>query len=191
MKAVKSNPTPQRLHEQAGKSPVKTPAAGHDQPDAATQAAGFHEHEKESAKPSGQTPETIAGKTPTGLPPIDRDAQGKGDAEGDPVRRAAERITSLDNANMAATDNAVDVDGKGLEARREASPRQDNVINSNASLDDATSPPANGLGGIDSQPPAEIAAKPGWQVREHGTTVVERDGNARAERVFSFERGSH
>ncbi|WP_414445093.1 DUF3005 domain-containing protein [Burkholderia sp. 22PA0106] len=189
MKPVKSNPTPQRLHEQAGQSPVKTPAAGQDQPDAATQAAGFHAHEEKQDKPSAQTPETIAGKTPTGLPEIEQGTRG--DAEDDPVRRAAERITSLDNANMAATDNSVDVDGKGLEARREASPRQDNVIHSNASLDDATSPPANGLGGIDSQPPAEIAAKPGWQVRERGTTVVERDGNPRAERVFSFERGSH
>ncbi|MBN3725799.1 DUF3005 domain-containing protein [Burkholderia sp. Ac-20379] len=189
MQPVKSNPTPQRLHEEAGKSPVKTPAAGPDQPDAATQAAGFREHDKQAAKPSAQTPETIAGKTPTGLPPIEQGARG--DAERDPVRRAAERITSLDNANMAATDNSVDVDGKGREARREAPPRQDNVIHSNASLDDATAPPADGLGGIDSQPPAEIAARPGWQVRERGTTVVERDGNRRTERVFSFERGAH
>ncbi|MEK6422979.1 MAG: DUF3005 domain-containing protein [Burkholderia gladioli] len=189
MQPVKSNPTPQRLHEQAGQSPVKTPAAGKDQPDAATQAAGFRDQDQKTAKSSAQTPETIAGKTPTGLPPIEQGARG--DAEADPVRRAAERITSLDNANMAATDNTVDVDGKGLEARREASPRQDNVIHSNASLDDATSPPANGLGGIDSQPPAEIAAKPGWRVHERGTTMVERDGSQRAERVFSFERGSH
>ncbi|MCM2493336.1 DUF3005 domain-containing protein [Burkholderia glumae] len=178
--SVKSNPYPQQQHEKAGQSPVKTPAAGKDQPDAGTQAAGFA---------SRQTPETIAGKTPTGLPPIERGDRGA--QHGDPVRRAAERITSLDNANMAATDNAVDVDGKGLEARREASPRQDNVIHSNASLDEATRPPAEGLGGIDSQPPSEVLARPGWRVENRGTVTVEHTNGERAERVFSFERSSH
>ncbi|WP_070106575.1 DUF3005 domain-containing protein [Burkholderia plantarii] len=177
---VKSNTYPQQQHEKAGQSPVKMPAAGKDQPDAGTQAAGFA---------NKQTPESIAGKTPTGLPPIERGHRGQ--QHDDPVRRAAERITSLDNANMAATDNSVDVDGKGLEARREASPLQDNVIQSNASLDDATSPPVEGLGGIDSQPPAEVAARPGWHVKNRGTVTVERTNGERAERVFSFERSSH
>ncbi|WP_186054706.1 DUF3005 domain-containing protein [Burkholderia gladioli] len=184
MKPVKSNPYPQQQHEKVGESPLKTPAAGKDQPDASAQASGFARN---------QTPETVAGKTPTGLPPIERGERG--DQHADPVRRAAARITSLDNANMASTDNSVDVDGKGQEARREASPLQDNVIHSNASLDDSTAPPDEGLGGIDSQPRAEVLARPGWAVRDQGMVMVDhREGNGirRAERLFSFERdGSH
>ncbi len=178
---VKPKPSQQDQHDAIGKSPVRTPAAGHDHPDAQTQAAGFAEH---------QTPETIAGKTPTGLPPIER--AERGDEHDDPVRRAAERITSIDNANMAATDNSVDVDGKGMEARRDAPMRQDNVIHSNATLDDATSPPAEGLGGIDSRPPTDVATRPGWQVRDEGTVMVEQgEGSLRPERVFRFERETH
>ncbi|MBU9175984.1 DUF3005 domain-containing protein [Burkholderia gladioli] len=184
MKPVKSNPYPQQQHEKVGESPVKTPAAGKDQPDASAQASGFARN---------QTPETVAGKTPTGLPPIERGERG--DQHADPVRRAAARITSLDNANMASTDNSVDVDGKGQEARRDASLLQDNVIHSNASLDDSTAPPDEGLGGIDSQPRAEVLARPGWAVRDQGMVMVDhREGNGmrRAERLFSFERdGSH
>ena len=130
MQNAESNPTPEQQREQIEKSPVKTPAAG-DMPDAATQAAQV------AQRPL--TPEKIAGKMPTGLPPIERGTQAPD--SGDPVRRAAARIPTLDNANMAMTDNTVDVDGKGMEAAAGASKWHDNVIYSNASLDEAVETP--------------------------------------------------
>ncbi|MDN7903768.1 DUF3005 domain-containing protein [Burkholderia diffusa] len=174
------NPTPQQQREQIEKSPVKTPAAG-DMPDAATQAA-------EVAKRL-LTPEAVAAKMPTGLPPIDVDAHAV-DSD-DPVRRAAGRIVTLDNANMAMTDNTVDVDGKGLEARAGATEWHDNVIYSNASLDDAVDTPDEGLGGIESRPSGnvpQIATRPGWRVRYVGDVDVEHGNGTRAEHVIRLER---
>ncbi|HDR9156750.1 DUF3005 domain-containing protein [Burkholderia vietnamiensis] len=183
MQNAESNPTPQQQREQIKESPVKTPAAGGDMPDAATQAA-------EVAK-RPQTPESVAGKTPTGLPDIDVDAHAVD--SGDPVRRAASRIVTIDNANMAATDNTVDVDGKGMEARTGADEWHDNVIYSNASLDNAVNTPADGLGGFESRPGGNmplIAARPGWQVTYVGDVDVETEhgAGARAEHVIRFER---
>lgn len=154
-----------------------------------TEAAG-----KPAAADRRLTPERIASKMPTGLPPIDR-ARYALLEHGDPVRRAASRIATLDNANMGASDSCVDVDGKSFDAHRDAPHWRDNVIHSNASLDDSTAPPDEGLGGIDSQPRAEVLARPGWAVRDQGMVMVDhREGNGmrRAERLFSFERdGSH
>ncbi|MGU3779644.1 DUF3005 domain-containing protein [Burkholderia metallica] len=181
MQNAESNSTPEKQREQIEKSPVKTPAAGGDMPDAATQAAEV------ARRPL--TPEAIAGKMPTGLPPIDVDAHAVD--SGDPVRRAAGRIVTLDNANMAMTDSTVDVDGKGLQARSGASERQDNVIHSNASLDDAVDTPDDGLGGIESRPSGnlpQIATRPGWRVRHVGDVDVEHGGRTRAEHVIRFER---
>ncbi|AOJ89041.1 2-oxoglutarate dehydrogenase [Burkholderia sp. MSMB0856] len=180
MQNAESNPTPEQQREQIQKSPVKTPAAG-DMPDAATQAA-------EVAK-QPLTPEAVAAKTPTGLPPIDVDANAVD--SGDPVRRAAGRIVTLDNANMAMTDNTVDVDGKGLEARAGATEWHDNVIYSNASLDDAVDTPDEGLGGIESRPGGnmpQIATRPGWRVRYVGDVDVEHGDGTRAEHVIRLER---
>ncbi|RQR35994.1 DUF3005 domain-containing protein [Burkholderia sp. Bp9142] len=180
MQNAESNPTPKQQQEQIGKSPVKTPAAG-DMPDAATQAA-------EVAK-RPLTPEAVAAKTPTGLPPIDVDAYAVD--SGDPVRRAGSRIVTLDNANMAMTDNTVDVDGKGMEARTGATEWHDNVIYSNASLDDAVDTPDEGLGGIDSRPGGnvpQIATRPGWRVRVVGDVDVEHGDGTRAEHVIRLER---
>lgn len=180
MQNAESNSTPEQQREQIQKSPVKTPAAG-DMPDAATQAA-------EVAK-QPLTPEAVAAKTPTGLPPIDVDAHAVD--SGDPVRRAAGRIVTLDNANMAMTDNTVDVDGKGLEARAGATEWHDNVIYSNASLDDAVDTPDEGLGGIESRPGGnmpQIATRPGWRVRYVGDVDVEHGDGTRAEHVIRLER---
>lgn len=180
MQNAESNPTPKQQREQIEKSPVKTPAAG-DMPDAATQAA-------EVAK-RPLTPEAVAAKTPTGLPPIDVDAYAVD--SGDPVRRAAGRIVTLDNANMAMTDDTVDVDGKGMEARTGATEWHDNVIYSNASLDDAVDTPDEGLGGIESRPGGnvpQIATRPGWRVRYVGDVDVEHGDGTRAEHVIRLER---
>ena len=180
MQNAESNPTPEQQREQIEKSPVKTPAAG-DMPDAVTQAA-------EVAK-RPLTPEAVAAKMPTGLPEIDVDAHAVD--SGDPVRRAAGRIVTLDNANMAMTDNTVDVDGKGMEARTGASELQDNVIYSNASLDEAVDTPDEGLGGIESRPSGnmpQIATRPGWRVRHVGDVDVEHGDSTRAEHVICLER---
>ncbi|WP_269511528.1 DUF3005 domain-containing protein [Burkholderia sp. IMCC1007] len=180
MHNAESNPTPKQQREQIAQSPVQTPAAG-DMPDAATQAA-------EVAK-RPQTPETIAAKAPTGLPPIDVDAHAVDSA--DPVRRAAGRIVTLDNANMAMTDNTVDVDGKGMEARTGATEWHDNVIYSNASPDDAVDTPDEGLGGIESRPSGnmpQIATRPGWRVTHVGDVEVAHGDGARAEHVIRLER---
>ncbi|MGR3910598.1 DUF3005 domain-containing protein [Burkholderia sp. SR8] len=180
MQNAESNPTPEQQRKQIEKSPVKTPAAG-DMPDAATQAA-------EVAK-RPLTPEAVAGKMATGLPPIDVDAHAVD--SGDPVRRAAGRIVTLDNANMAMTDNTVDVDGKGMEARTGATEWHDNVIYSNASLDDAVGTPDEGLGGIESRPGGnvpQIATRPGWRVQHVGDVDVEHGDGKRAEHVIRFER---
>ncbi|RKU04406.1 2-oxoglutarate dehydrogenase [Burkholderia sp. Nafp2/4-1b] len=181
MQNAESNPTPQQQREQIEKSPVKTPAAGGAMPDAATQAA-------EAAK-RPLTPEAVAGKMPTGLPPIDVDANAVD--SGDPVRRAAGRIVTLDNANMAMTDNTVDVDGKGMEARTGATEWHDNVIYSNASLDEAIDTPDEGLGGIESRPGGnlpQIATRPGWHVRYVGDVDIEHGDGTRPEHVIRLER---
>ncbi|AIO38229.1 DUF3005 domain-containing protein [Burkholderia sp. AU19243] len=180
MQNAESNSTPEQQRKQIDRSPVKTPAAG-DMPDAATQAA-------ETAK-RPLTPEGVAGKMPTGLPPIDVDSHAVD--SGDPVRRAAGRIVTLDNANMAMTDNTVDVDGKGMEARTGATEWHDNVIYSNASLDDAVATPDEGLGGIESRPGGnvpQIATRPGWRVCYVGDVDVERGDSRRAEHVIRLER---
>ncbi|BBA39424.1 MULTISPECIES: DUF3005 domain-containing protein [Burkholderia] len=182
MQNAESNPTPEKQREQIEKSPVKTPAAG-DMPDAATQAAQVAQHPL--------TPEKIAGKMPTGLPPIERGTQAPD--SGDPVRRAAARIPTLDNANMAMTDNTVDVDGKGMEAAAGASKWHDNVIYSNASLDEAVETPDEGLGGIESRPSGnmpQIATRPGWRVRHIGDVDVEHGDRTRAEHVIVLERNN-
>ncbi|KAG8155618.1 DUF3005 domain-containing protein [Burkholderia catarinensis] len=180
MQNAESNPTPQQQREAVAKSPVQTPAAG-DMPDAATQAA--------QAVRRPLTPEAVAGKMPTGLPPIDVDAHAVD--SGDPVRRAAGRIVTLDNANMAMTDNTVDVDGKGMEARTGASKWHDNVIYSNASLDDAVDTPDEGLGGFESRPSGnlpQIATRPGWRVRHVGDVDIGHGDGTRVEHVICFER---
>ncbi|WP_423762679.1 DUF3005 domain-containing protein [Burkholderia sp. NLJ2] len=180
MQNAESNPDPQKQREQIEENPGKTPAAG-DMPDAAPHAA------RVARRPL--TPEAIAAKMPTGLPPIDVGVHAVD--SGDPVRRAAGRIVTLDNANMAMTDNTVDVDGKGMEAATGASEWHDNVIYSNASLDDAVDTPDEGLGGIESRPSGnlpQIATLPGWRVRHVGDVDIEHGDGTRVEHVIRLER---
>lgn len=180
--AESNQPQKQQL-ETIEQSPVKTPAAGAGQPDAKEQAAGF------GARKRRLSPEQIAAKAPSGLPPIDRDSYTVD--HDDPVRRAASRRPTLDNANMATTDNTVDVDGKGMEARRDASPWQDNVIYSNASLENNLEVPSSGLGGADSRPEGNfpmIATRPGWRVRYMGQVEIPVGQTGRNEHLISLEQ---
>ena len=105
MQNAESNPT-RNSSGNRSRSPGED-AGGRRHADAATQAAQV------AQRPL--TPE-IAGKMPTGLPPIERGTQAPD--SGDPVRRAAARIPTLDNANMAMTDNTVDVDGRAWKPPR-------------------------------------------------------------------------
>ncbi|MEX3582637.1 MAG: DUF3005 domain-containing protein [Burkholderia sp.] len=144
---------------------------------------------KSAAAERRLTPERIASKMPTGLPPIDR-ARYALLEHGDPVRRAASRIATLDNANMGASDSCVDVDGKSFDAHRDAPHWRDNVIYSNASLDDSVSTPDEGLAGFasrhgGSQPAVETRL--GWQVSQAGIVDAGRTYGARTERVIRLE----
>jgi hypothetical protein len=182
MSNTKSAITQKQQQGIAAKSPVKTPAAGKNTPDAPTQEAGFTRPKRKLS------PVTAAGKMPTGLPAIELDAYTE--VSGDPVRRAASRIVSVDNANMAATDNSVDVDGKRFEARENTRGRQDNRVYSNASLDAYVDTPDEGLGGFDSRRGGvvpRVAVWPGWRAVYCGTVTVSHGDGTREEHVISFE----
>ena len=182
MENAQNNPTQSQQNEIAAKSPAKTPAAG-DMPDAKTQGGEF-------AKNKGATsPASVAAKEPAPLPSIEH---GSKDIDSpDPVARANARTVSVDNAGMAASDDTVDTDGKGLEARRGASMWQDNVIHSNASVENNIPVPPAGLVDLDSRPGGNlpvVATRAGWRVAYHGTVDVKERNGTRAEQVISLER---
>lgn len=182
MQSNEHNPSQGQQKEIAAKSPVKTPATGMATPDAKTQAREF-----DSAKHAGAG-EAITAKDPAPLPAIDLDSV-QADS-GDPVARAKARIVSVDTAGMAASDNTVDTDGKGLEARREASQWQDNVIYSNATLENTIPAPADGLLNIDTRgggtmPP--IATREGWRVVRQGVVEIKLHNGSRGEQRFTLE----
>ena len=179
---AQNNPTQTQQNEIAAKSPAKTPAAG-DMPDAKTQGKEFGKNKHES--PTAW----VGAKEPAVLPSIEHGAKKGVDSE-DPIARANARTVSVDNAGMAATDDTVDTDGKGLEARRGASIWQDNVINSNATLDNAIPVRPEGLVNLDSRPGGNlpiIATREGWRVAYHGTVDVRERNGTRAEQVITLE----
>ncbi|GAB7535727.1 DUF3005 domain-containing protein [Burkholderia sp. 3C] len=165
-----------RNHSHTEANPVKTPAPAIG---GAPVAAGDRR----------LTPERIASKTPTGLPAIDRERYAQRE-HGDPVRRAASRIVTLDNANMGASDSCVDVDGKSFDAHRDAPLWHDNEIHSNASLDDSVVTADDGLAGFASRrgdgSPA-VETRLGWQVSAAGIIDAGRTYGARTERVIRLE----
>lgn len=176
------NPTQGQQKDIVAKSPAKTPAAGSVSPDAATQA-----RESGSAR-HATSAQSVAAKEPAPLPMLHRQAS---EDTGDPVARANARIHSVDNAGMAATDDTVDTDGKGLEARRGASQWQDNVIYSNATLDNSIPVPADGLVDLDSRTGGTrpvIATRAGWQVTHRGTIAIPDRHGSHAEQLFTLER---
>ncbi|NRO96527.1 DUF3005 domain-containing protein [Paraburkholderia sp. NMBU_R16] len=176
------NPTQSQQNEIAAKSPAKTPAAGSASPDAATQAREF------GSTRHATSAQTVAAKEPAPLPTLHRQAP---EETGDPVARANARIHSVDNAGMAATDDTVDTDGKGLEARRGASQWQDNVIYSNATLDNSIPVRSEGLVDWDSRIGGTmpvIATRAGWQVVRRGTIAIPDRHGTHAEQVFTLDR---
>ena len=182
MQNADKNPTQAQQQEMAAKSPAKTPAAGADTPDAKTQAREF------GSKKNASAAEAVAAKNPAPLPQIDEAAK-QSDA-GDPVVRANKRIVSVDNAGMAASDNTVDTDAKGLEARRDMSPWHDNVVFSNATLENNVPMAASGLADLDSRPEGNfplVAMREGWQFVYQGTVNVTERNGTRAEHVFVME----
>ena len=92
---------------------------------------------------------------------------------------------------MAASDDTVDTDGKGLEARRDASMWQDNVIYSNATLENNIPVRPQGLVNLDSRPGGNlpvIATRQGWRVVYLGSVDIKERNGSRGEHVFSLER---
>lgn len=182
MQNAENNPTQSQQKEMAAKSPAKTPAAG-DMPDAKTQGREFGKTQHATSA------ESVAAKNPAPLPSIEH---GIKDADSpDPVARANARITSVDNAGMAASDDTVDTDGKGLEARRNESIWHDNVINSNATLENNIPVRSDGLVDLDSRPGGNmpiVATREGWRIAYHGRVEIKERNGSRAEQVFSLER---
>jgi hypothetical protein len=183
MQNADKNPSQSQQMEMAAKSPAKTPAAGTASPDAATQAKEFG-----SAK-HALSAEAHGATAASPLPAIDVELETSHSA--DPVERANSRIVSVDNANMEATDNTVDTDAKGLEARHDRSVWHDNVISSNATLENNVPAPAAGLGGIDSRPTGNlpaIAALHGYRVVYCGVVYQQQVNGSRAEHLIRIER---
>lgn len=110
----------------------------------------------------------------------------------DPLARASRRIRSVDAAGAEASDNTIDTDGKGLEAAKSPSQWQDNVIYSNASLENSRPEPdpTAPIAGIDSRPNQgrpTIATEPGQHVVMRGVVDETARNGTRAAQRFSLE----
>ncbi|AXV84698.1 DUF3005 domain-containing protein [Ralstonia syzygii subsp. celebesensis] len=126
--------------------------------------------------------------SPTPPPQPEPDAAGAGRAD-DPVRLAARRIRSVDAAGTEASDDTVDTDGKGLEAARDPSPWQDNVIFSNATAANHIPETDPDLAGVDSRPGHGgllISTAPGHAVTYRGTVDVATRTGTRTALRFSI-----
>jgi hypothetical protein len=184
MQNAEGNPTQAQQNEMAAKSPVKTPATGSASPDASTQAKEFA-----SRSDAGSAEPRDTRSTGSPLPPIDDSLITQ--ESGDPVQRANSRIVGVDNEAMESTDDTVDADAKSIEAKRDLSGWHDNVITSNATLENNVPAPAAGLGGIDSRfignGPAILTRK-GYRVVVLETVYEEQRNGSRTSHVFSIER---
>jgi len=177
------NPSQTQQNAMAARSPAKTPAAGTASPDAATLAKEFG-----NTRQAGSA-EAVNVKGVTPLPAIDVRRETSDSA--DPLERAKSRIVSVDNAGMAASDNTVDTDGKSLEARRNQGEWHDNVISSNATLENSVITPATGLGGIDSRKNRnvpQVAARAGHRIVYCGIEYRSKVNGSRAEHLITIER---
>ncbi|MDR5852059.1 DUF3005 domain-containing protein, partial [Caballeronia sp. LZ003] len=137
MNNAESNPTQSQQKEIQARTPSETPATETARADPQVME---NEHAGKESPPA-----SYANGESDPLPGIDLDSVTAQSA--DPIERAKSRVVSVDNANMEASDNTVDTDGKGLEAKRDLSPQHDNVIGTNATLVNNVPAPASGLGG--------------------------------------------
>jgi hypothetical protein len=136
MNNAENNPSQAKQNAIEADTPGTTPAQETARADPATLSA-------ELGSPDKRKPvSSVDGDDPDPLPDIDLD--GITVDSGDPVQRANSRIVSVDSANMGASDNTVDTDGKGLEAMRGEPLQRDNVIGSNATLINNVAAPAVG-----------------------------------------------
>ncbi|WP_250520562.1 DUF3005 domain-containing protein [Caballeronia sp. NCTM1] len=182
MQNAEGNPTQAQQNEMAAKSPAKTPATGTASPDAATQAAEFGRDRNAGSAEPGQR------NDPSPLPDIDHASIARD--SGDPVQRANSRIVGVDSQGMGSTDDTVDADAKSIEARRDLSGWHDNVITSNATLENNVPAPAAGLGGIDSRVTGNLPSilpKPSYRVVVTETVYAEERNGSRASHVFRLE----
>lgn len=112
-------------------------------------------------------------------------------AQADPLVIASRRIRTVEVAGTAASNSSVDADGKTAEARRDVRERRDNVVSSNATMENHVSVPAAGLGGFDSRTVRavpHIATLPGYRVKMRGYVAVESRHGERTDVVISIER---
>ncbi|WP_371884316.1 DUF3005 domain-containing protein [Caballeronia sp. S22] len=128
-------------------------------------------------------------RDPDPLPPIDLDASTP--ASPDPLEGAKSRIVSVDSANMEASDDTVDTDGKGLEAKQDLPIQHDNVVGTKATLVNHVPAPAMGLGGIDSRPEGNrpsIQLRAGWTMDYHGYVETPTRNGGRVAHLISIAR---
>jgi len=183
MQNAEGNPTQGQQKEMMAKSPAKTPATGTASPDAQTQAREF------GSTDNARSAEPGASKENDVQPSIDDKAASNGSP--DPVQEANSRIRSVDSDAMESTDDTVDADAKSIEASRDLSGWHDNVISSNATLENNVPAPARGLGGIDSRPTGNAPAilpKKGYRVVFGETLYTQEVNGSKASHVFRFER---
>lgn len=183
MNNAENNPTQSQQNEIQARSPAGTPAQETSRANPATMAAEFGDDKAHHSVSESQ------GVDPDPMPGIDLNSITADTP--DPVQRANSRIVSVDSANMDASDNTVDTDGKGLDAMRDRSPLHDNVVGTNATLVNNVATPAHGLGGIDSRSDGnrpQIALRAGWTMTYQGCTETTGVNGGRVEHLISIER---
>jgi hypothetical protein len=184
MQNAEANPTQKQQNEMAAKSPAKTPASGTASPDADTQAREFGSKSDAGSAESGGAVDRVSP-----LPPIDDDSIARD--SGDLVQRANSRIVGVDNRAMESTDDTVDADAKSIEAKRDLSGWHDNVVTSNATIENNVPAPAAGLGGIDSRFTGNgpsVLTRPGYRMVVLETVYEVRTNGSRTSHLFRLER---
>jgi hypothetical protein len=183
MNNAESNPTQAQQREIQAKTPSATPAT-----ETARANPEVMARDHVGASPPPTSYQTGA-RDRDPLPPIDLNASTS--ASPDPLKRAKSRIVSVDNANMEASDDTVDTDGKGLEAKRNLPMQHDNVVGTNATLVNHVPAPAMGLGGIDSRREGNrpsIQLRAGWTMDYHGCIETPTRNGGRVEHLISIVR---
>jgi len=183
MNNAEANPTQSQQRDIQAKTPSETPATETARADPEVMA---RDHVGADAPPASYQADQT-NRNP--LPSIDLNASAS--ASPDPLERAKSRIVSVDNANMEASDDTVDTDGKGLDAKRDLALQHDNVVGTNATLVNNVPAPAKGLGGIDSRPEGNrpsIQLRAGWQMHYDGCVETTTRNGGRVEHLISIVR---